>query len=87
MALADPTEGQETSMQRAQLQGVIGKAIAAVPEKYRLALVLRDVEGLAYEEIGQVLGIPGGTVRSRINRARGMLKRRLQPLLRKEGTP
>lgn len=87
MALADPTEGQETSLQRAQLQGLIGKAIAAVPEKYRLALVLRDVEGLAYEEIGQVLGIPGGTVRSRINRARGMLKRKLQPLLRREGTP
>lgn len=86
MALADPTEGQETSLQREQLQGLIGKAIAGVPEKYRLALVLRDVEGLAYEEIGQVLGIPGGTVRSRINRARGMLKRRLQPLLRREGT-
>ena len=87
MVLADPTEGQETSLQRAQLQGVIGKAIAAVPEKYRVALVLRDVEGLAYEEIGQVLGIPGGTVRSRINRARGMLKRKLQPLLRREGNP
>lgn len=87
MALADPTEGQDVALQREQLQGVIGKAIATVPEKYRLALVLRDVEGLAYEEIGQVLGIPGGTVRSRINRARGMLKRRLQPLLRREGTP
>jgi len=87
MVLADRSEGQETALQREQLQGVIGKAIAAVPEKYRLALVLRDVEGLAYEEIGQVLGIPGGTVRSRINRARGMLKRKLQPLLRREGTP
>ncbi len=85
--LADPTEGQEGAMQRQQLQAAIGKAIAGVPEKYRLALVLRDIEGLAYEEIGQVLGIPGGTVRSRINRARGMLKRRLQPLLRKDLAP
>ena len=85
--LADPTEGQEQRLQREQLQDAIGRAIATVPEKYRLALVLRDIEGLAYEEIGQVLGIPGGTVRSRINRARGMLKRKLQPLLRKEGTP
>jgi RNA polymerase sigma-70 factor (ECF subfamily) len=58
-----------------------------VPEKYRLALVLRDIEGMAYEELGQVLGIPGGTVRSRINRARGMLTRKLQTLLRQEGTP
>lgn len=82
--LADPTEGQETALQREQLQAAVARAIASVPEKYRLALVLRDIEGLAYEEIGQVLGIPGGTVRSRINRARGMLKRRLQPLLRKD---
>jgi len=83
--LADPKEGQETALQRGQLQEAVGRAIAAVPEKYRVALVLRDIEGFAYEEIGQMLGIPGGTVRSRINRARGMLKRKLQPLLRKEG--
>jgi len=84
--LADPTEGQEPSLQRAQLQELIGRAIATVPEKYRIALVLRDVEGFAYEEIAQMLRIPGGTVRSRINRARGMMKRKLRPLLRKDGT-
>lgn len=85
--LADPGEGQEMALQRGQLQELVGRAIGAVPEKYRLALVLRDIEGLAYEEIAEVLGVPGGTVRSRINRARGMLKRKLQPLLRREGTP
>jgi len=85
--LADPTEGRESLMEREQLQEAIGRAIATVPEKYRLALVLRDIEGLAYEEIADVLGVPGGTVRSRINRARGMLKRKLQPLLRRSGTP
>ena len=84
--LADPAEGQETALEREQLQAAVGRAIATVPEKYRLALVLRDIEGLPYEEIAQVLGIPGGTVRSRINRARGMLKRKLQPLLAKAGT-
>ena len=51
-----------------------------VPEKYRIALVLRDIEGFAYEEIGQMLGIPGGTVRSRINRARGTVGRRIRPI-------
>lgn len=85
--LADPTEGRESLMEREQLQEAMGRAIATVPEKYRLSLVLRDIEGLPYEEIAQVLGIPGGTVRSRINRARSMLKRKLQPLLRREGTP
>ena len=87
MQLADPAEGQDVALQRGQLQQSVGRAIAAVPEKYRIALVLRDIEGLAYEEIAEVLGIPGGTVRSRINRARGMLKRKLQPLLRREGMP
>src|SRR6266496_790647 len=84
--LADPTEGQEATLEREQLQGAVGRAIATVPEKYRVALVLRDIEGLPYEEIAQVLSIPGGTVRSRINRARGLLKRKLQPLLRRAGT-
>ena len=65
---------------------MVARAIATVQEKYRLSLVFRDIEGLAYEEIAQVLGIPGGTVRSRINRARSMLKRKLQPLLREEST-
>jgi RNA polymerase sigma-70 factor (ECF subfamily) len=85
--LADPTEGRESRMEREQLSEAVGRAIATVPEKYRLSLVLRDIEGLSYEEIAQVLGIPGGTVRSRINRARSLLKRKLQPLLRKEGSP
>jgi RNA polymerase sigma-70 factor (ECF subfamily) len=85
--LADPTEGHERRMEREQLQEAMARAVATVPEKYRLSLVLRDIEGMAYEEIAQVLGIPGGTVRSRINRARSMLKRKLQPLLRRERTP
>lgn len=86
MMFADSREGQERRLERGQLQDLVGIAIAAVPEKYRVALVLRDIEGLAYEEIAVVLGVPGGTVRSRINRARSMLKRRLQPLMRREET-
>ncbi len=85
--LADPTEGREATLEREQLREAVGRAIATVPEKYRVALVLRDIEGLSYEEIAQVLQIPGGTVRSRINRARGMLKRKLQPLLRRTVLP
>ncbi len=85
--LADPTEGHERALEREQLREAIGMAIGTVPEKYRMALVLRDIEGLPYEEIATVLNIPGGTVRSRINRARAMLKRKLQPLLRRTEAP
>jgi RNA polymerase sigma-70 factor (ECF subfamily) len=84
--LADRTESRESTLEREQLQEALARSIATVPEKYRLALVLRDIEGLPYEEIADVLGIPGGTVRSRINRARGMLKRKIQPLMRRDET-
>jgi len=84
LQLMDPRGNREAEVDSAQIQGIVGTAITTLPERYRLALVLRDVDGLAYEEIAQVLGIPGGTVRSRINRARLMLKKKLEPMLRRE---
>jgi RNA polymerase sigma-70 factor (ECF subfamily) len=86
LQFADPKANREVDLEREQLSGVVGEAIAGLPERYRVALVLRDLEGLAYEEIGQALKIPGGTVRSRINRARLMLKRKLEPWLRRDET-
>lgn len=59
----------------------IAKAIATLPEKYRTAVVLRDVEGRSYEEISEVLGLSDGTVKSRINRARNLLKEKLREYL------
>ncbi len=84
MQFADPKANKEIDLEREQLSGVVGAAIATLPERYRVALVLRDIDGLAYEEISQILKIPGGTVRSRINRARLMLKRKLEPTYRRE---
>jgi RNA polymerase sigma-70 factor (ECF subfamily) len=57
----------------------VADALRKIPPRYREAVMLRDVEGLSYEEVGHILKIPGGTVRSRINRARLMLKERLKP--------
>ena len=51
----------------------LARGLAQIPEEFRVALVLRDVADLDYEEISQVLGIPIGTVRSRIARGRGRL--------------
>jgi len=56
-------------------------AIASLPEKYRAALVLCDLEEKSYEEISEVLGLPTGTVKSRINRARNLLREKLRELL------
>ena len=52
----------------------LARAIAALPEAFRLAVVLRDVEELSYGEIAQVLQVPLGTVMSRIHRGRALLR-------------
>ena len=56
-------------------------AVAALPEEFRAAVVLKEFDGLAYEQIAEVLGVPVGTVRSRLHRGREQLRRRLAPLL------
>jgi RNA polymerase sigma-70 factor (ECF subfamily) len=59
----------------------VAKAIASLPEKYRAPLVLCDLEEKSYEEISEILGLPTGTVKSRINRARNLLKEKLRDYL------
>lgn len=56
-------------------------AIDALPEDLKTAITLRELEGMSYEEIAQVMGCPIGTVRSRIFRARESIDRSLRPLL------
>jgi RNA polymerase sigma-70 factor, ECF subfamily len=80
--LKDRKPDPDRDLERDQLNDIVTKAIEKLPQRYRMALVLRDIEGLSYEEIGDILQIPGGTVRSRINRARLMLKEKLKPFLR-----
>jgi RNA polymerase sigma-70 factor (ECF subfamily) len=64
-----------------RLKELLDFEIQRLPEKYKTAFILRDVDSLSYEEIAQVLGIPLGTVKSRVNRARSILKKRLRPRL------
>ncbi len=64
-----------------EIQETIVEAIEALPEDLRTAINLREVEGLSYEEIAQVMSCPIGTVRSRIFRAREAIDKRLKPLL------
>ncbi len=57
---------------------MIGRAIAALPEKYRVPVVLRDIEGRSYDEIARILELGLGTTKSRISRGRGLLKEKLE---------
>jgi RNA polymerase sigma-70 factor (ECF subfamily) len=60
---------------------IIGRAIATLPEKYRAPIVLREIEGKTYEEIAEILDLGLGTTKSRISRARGLLKEKLKNLI------
>lgn len=64
-----------------EIHRTVNDAIGALPEDLRTAIVLREVEGLSYEEIAEAMDCPVGTVRSRIFRAREAIDRSLKPLL------
>jgi RNA polymerase sigma-70 factor (ECF subfamily) len=57
---------------------VIARAIATLPPKYRLPVILRDIDGRSYEEIASILDLGLGTTKSRISRARALLKDKLK---------
>lgn len=59
----------------------IAKAIAALPEKYRIPVILRDIEGKSYDEVAEIMELGLGTTKSRISRGRGLLKEKLQHYL------
>jgi RNA polymerase sigma-70 factor, ECF subfamily len=71
----------ERNLLRDELQAVIDQAFRDLPEDLRVAVTLREIEGLSYEEIAEAMDCPIGTVRSRIFRAREAIDKKIQPLL------
>lgn len=65
-----------------ELQETVERAIAALPEDLRTAIVLRELEGMSYEEIAETMECPVGTVRSRIFRARDAIGKKVGSLIR-----
>ena len=71
----------ESMMASRQIVETVNGAIGALPEDLRKAIVLREIEGMSYEDIAKVMGCPIGTVRSRIFRAREAIAAQLKPIL------
>ena len=74
-------ETPERLLLKDEIGATVREAIEALPEELRTAITLRELEGLSYDQIAQVMACPVGTVRSRIFRARESIDRRLKPLL------
>ena len=74
-------ETPESIMASKQIAATVNAAIEALSEDLRQAITLREIEGLSYEEIAEVMSCPIGTVRSRIFRAREAIAQRLKPML------
>ncbi|MEB0138582.1 MULTISPECIES: RNA polymerase sigma factor RpoE [unclassified Undibacterium] len=71
----------ESLLASKQIAATVNAAMSALPEELRNAITLREIEGLTYDEIAQVMVCPIGTVRSRIFRAREAIAERLRPIL------
>jgi RNA polymerase sigma-70 factor (ECF subfamily) len=87
--VAEPMSTEAQIPDRQLFDGMVGaeveKALKSVPEEFRLAVILSDVEEMSYQEIADATGVPIGTVRSRIARGRAMLRRSLESYALKEG--
>ena len=74
-------ETPETVLAAKEIAAAVNAAMEALPEELRQAVTLREIEGLSYEEIAEVMNCPIGTVRSRIFRARDAISAKVKPML------
>lgn len=84
---SDGPPGPEVALERAELREAMSDAIAQLPDDARETLLLREVDGLRYAEIAQTLGIPKGTVMSRLHYARKRLQETLSQAGVRPGEP
>ena len=75
----------ESELASRQIAQTVNKAIEDLPEDLRTAIVLREIEGMSYEDIAQSMNCPIGTVRSRIFRAREAIATKLRPMMTNSG--
>jgi len=87
--VAEPTAGENEIPDRLLFDEKLGaeveEALGKVPEDFRMAVILSDLEGLSYQEIADATNVPIGTVRSRIARGRSILRKNLMEYAMREG--
>ena len=81
---SDIQDGPEESALKEESRRAIWEALNALPSEIRLTLILRDIQGKSYEEVAEIMSLPVGTVKSRINRGRLQLARFLKEKKEKE---
>jgi RNA polymerase sigma-70 factor, ECF subfamily len=81
LRLPHPASGPDAAIEQGELEAALHRAISELPDERRIVVVLRDLEGLSYDEIAAALGLEPGTVRSRLHRARMDLKDKLERFL------
>ena len=77
--------GPESALEQDELRNILARLLMTLGEEHRVVLVLRDMEGLAYEEIAEILGCSLGTVKSRLSRARDALRRKFLACSQSDG--
>jgi RNA polymerase sigma-70 factor (ECF subfamily) len=81
--------GAEPSAETAVIESLpdeeVQEALSSLPEQFRMAVLLADVEGFSYKEIAEIMGVPIGTVMSRLHRGRKALEKRLWDVVRSRG--
>lgn len=87
VAFSDREQAERAEMEKETeaRRTLVQKFVQGLPEKYRIILTLRDIQGLPYEDISRVLQLSPGTVDSRLHRARRMLRVKLAPYMTGEG--
>ena len=84
--LVDQNESPYTMAIHEEVRAKVEAELKQVPEPYRTAVILRDIEGMSYEEIAEILEVSLGTVKSRLMRGREALRKRLVPYVQQTGT-
>lgn len=79
LELPNSSEGPEALLIARELDDRLQRALTTLPHDFRITVILADIEGLSYEEISDTLGCSIGTVRSRLHRARKLLREKLKP--------